>query len=56
MLAGVPNQPATAVRSFRCPDEEWEALRRIADDLGLDMTGALMLAIRRFIRQWPTTD
>jgi hypothetical protein len=54
MLACVPNQPATTARSFRCPDEEWDDLRRIADDLGLDMSGVIMLAIRRLIRQWPS--
>lgn len=51
----MPNQPATPVRTFRCPEEEWDALRRIADDLGLDMTGVVLMAIRRLIRQWPET-
>ena len=46
----VPNQPATPLRSFRCDDELWEAVRRKAADEGVTVTEVILRALRAFLR------
>ena len=48
----MPNQPATPTRTFRCPDELWEAVQRKAADDGETVTDVLIRALRRYVREY----
>lgn len=44
------NQPATPLRSFRCPDEIWEPALRKAEAEGTTLTEVLNNALKAFLR------
>lgn len=45
-----PNQPATPLRSFRCPDEVWDPALIKAQNEGTTLTEVLNDALKRFLR------
>lgn len=52
----MPNQPATPLRSFRVPDELWEAVKRVAADRDETVTDVIIRALVRYVREHPTAD
>ena len=46
----MPNQPATPLHSFRCPDERWDAALRKAHDEGTTLTEVLNACLERYLR------
>lgn len=48
----MPNQPATPNRTFRCPDDLWEAAQRKAADEGETVTDVLIRALTRYVREY----
>lgn len=51
MLRGVPNQPKTPLRSFRIPDELWEAAKSKAAARGEDLSTVVRAALRRYVKR-----
>lgn len=51
-MAAVPNQPATPTRTFRCPDELWQAALRKATDRGETVTDVILRALTRYVREY----
>jgi len=49
----VPNAPATPNRNVRIPDELWDEVRRIAEDLGISRSELVRRAIHAFVRRYP---
>ncbi|GAB3867454.1 hypothetical protein GCM10028801_41510 [Nocardioides maradonensis] len=50
----MPDKPATPIRTFRAPDEEWDLALRIAASRGETVTDVLRRALRRYIREADT--
>jgi uncharacterized protein (DUF1778 family) len=51
----VPNQPATPIRTYRAPDELYEAVQRAAADNGETVTDVILRAFERYVREHPPT-
>lgn len=49
-LPRVPNQPRTPLRSFRIPDELYEAAQAKAADKGESVSDVVRRALERYVR------
>lgn len=49
-VRGVPNQPKTPRRSFRIPDDLWDAARAKAKERGETVTDVVIRALKRYVR------
>lgn len=45
----MPNAPKTPTRTFRCPDDRWNAARAKADEMGITLTKVLNDALEAFL-------
>lgn len=46
----MPNQPKTPNRTFRIPDELWDAVKRVAKVRGETVTEVVIRALTRYVR------
>lgn len=50
-VSGVPNQPKTPQRSFRIPDEVYEAAKAKAAAKGETLTDVVRRALERYVKR-----
>ena len=50
-VGDVPNQPKTPQRTFRIPDDLWQAARRKAKQRGETVTAVVIRALKRYVQE-----
>lgn len=50
-LRGVPNQPRTPLRSFRIPDDLYEAAQKKAEEKGESVSDVVRRALERYVKR-----
>lgn len=50
-LPRVPNQPRTPLRSFRIPDELYEAAQRKAEEKGESVSDVVRRSLERYVKR-----
>jgi antitoxin component of RelBE/YafQ-DinJ toxin-antitoxin module len=47
----MPNAPKTPIRTFRAPDELWDAAKVAAANRGMTVTDVIILALQKLVQE-----